>query len=45
MFFVNGVWLRWEATDVKGIRAAVDAAFAKTQAAALPAPAPKSAAR
>ena len=29
MFFVNGVWVRWEATDVKGIRSAVDAALAK----------------
>jgi protein-disulfide isomerase len=29
MFFVNGVWLRWESTDVAGIRAAVDAALAK----------------
>lgn len=29
MFFVNGVWLKWESTDVTGIRAAVDAALAK----------------
>jgi protein-disulfide isomerase len=28
-FFVNGVWLKWESTDVAGIRAAVDAALAK----------------
>ena len=29
MFFVNGVWLKWESMDVKGIRAAADAALAK----------------
>lgn len=33
-FFVNGVWLKWEATDVKGIRAAVDAALGKPAPAA-----------
>ena len=27
MFYVNGVWLRWESADVAGIRAAVDAAL------------------
>ena len=45
MFFVNGVWLRWESTDVKGIRAAVDAALARAGATPPPAPPPKSAAR
>ena len=29
MFFVNGLWLRWESTGVAGIRAAVDAALTK----------------
>lgn len=33
MFYVNGVWLRWESTDVRGIRAAVDAALARAGAA------------
>jgi protein-disulfide isomerase len=32
-FFVNGVWLKWESTDVPGIRAAVDAALAKASSA------------
>lgn len=44
MFFVNGVWLRWESTDVAGIRAAVDAALARAGV-APPAPAAKAAAR
>lgn len=35
-FFVNGVWLKWESTDVKGIRAAVEAALAKALPPALP---------
>jgi protein-disulfide isomerase len=40
MFFVNGVWLKWESTDVAGIRAAVDAALAKAGVrASAPAPA------
>ncbi len=34
MFFVNGVWLKWESTDVAGIRDAVDAALAKARRAA-----------
>jgi protein-disulfide isomerase len=42
MVFVNGVWLRWESTDVPGIRAAVDAALAKAGV-APPAPAAKAA--
>ncbi len=42
MFFVNGVWLRWESTDVAGIRAAVDAALVKAGV-APPAPAARAA--